>query len=83
MAPAPAPTPSPAPSDPGVMTMDADLPPSAQPRDGATRQLDSNEINSLLDAQDRADHNKTREVDAAEIERLLAATREDDPPKKP
>jgi serine/threonine protein kinase len=80
---APSPSPAPPPQEPGVMTIDAELPPSAMPmRGNTTRQLDSNEINSLLQAESRAELNKTREVNTAEIEALLAASRED-PPKKP
>jgi hypothetical protein len=81
---------APAPSDPDAIAIeiDAELPPpspSVLTRQAATRQLDSNEINSLLSAEpdsDVDDKNKTREIDAAQIQALLAVTRED-PPKKP
>jgi serine/threonine protein kinase len=63
-----------------VMSITAELPPTAAPSGQyTTRQVDTAEINELL-AHDNEEHNKTREINSAEIERLLAQTR--DPDKK-
>ncbi len=83
-APAPAPAPAPlvapslTPSTPdAIMSITAELPPAPGGNTNTTRQVDSNEINRLL----AAEQNKTREINSSEIEALLAQSR-DDPDKK-